>query len=323
MWEATASPYFGTDYQRTNWSRVGLTSDTRAGLISVNAYRNEVRYAFHGASESEDMHDTVYVLQLSDTMKLSPSHALRIGLDYRNNSATSSSVSAGRIGYQVVSGSIMWDWRITPHLSLTNAVRLDHFVLSQSGPLLAQSGLTAADFRGRTIDEPSFNSGLVWNATDADTFRLLMGRGLQLPSIYDLGLQDRQVYPSTGPDDPAQTFLAVGNPHANAAAVSNVELAWDRALPALGARVRTAVFAQRTNNILTNPYEATPVYTNFPDGSQLALAKTANSGNSSASTPGFSRSSALSHITQSPRALTKPLLIASDIPRSGSWVQDT
>ena len=34
IWEATSSPYYGTDYERTNWSRVGLIADTRYGLLS-------------------------------------------------------------------------------------------------------------------------------------------------------------------------------------------------------------------------------------------------------------------------------------------------
>jgi outer membrane receptor protein involved in Fe transport len=37
VWEATSSPYYGTDYERTNWSRVGLAADTRYGLLSLSA----------------------------------------------------------------------------------------------------------------------------------------------------------------------------------------------------------------------------------------------------------------------------------------------
>jgi len=282
MWEATASPYFGTDYQRTNWSRVTLTADTKFGLININAYRNELRYEFNGASEREDLHDTVYVLQISDLLKLSAEHALRVGLDYRNNSATSSDVLAGKVGYQVVSGSAMWDWQITPRVSLTNAVRLDHLVLGQNGLVLPETGLTARDFQGRTIDEPSFNSGLVWRASEKDTVKFLAGRGLQLPSIYDLGLQDLQIYPGDGQTYTSQTFLAVGNPFLKAASVSNVELAWHRDIPGLNGTIGSAVFAQRTDDVLTNPYEVTPLFTNLPDGTQFALAKAMNTGHSSA-----------------------------------------
>jgi iron complex outermembrane receptor protein len=252
IWEATSSPYYGTDFERTNWSRAALAADTRFGLIDLSVYRNELLYVFNGASEWENINDTVYVVQASDLVKLSADHTIRVGVDFRDNAASSDAVLAGKVGYDVYSGSVMWNWQISPSVSLTNAVRYDHFVLSQHGDLVPQVGFTSADYNGRTINQPSFNSGLVWKANDADTFRLLAARGLQLPSIYDLGLQDRE---PPGPD--GQGYLFLGNPGVNAASINNVELDWDRALPALGSTFRAAVFAQRTDNILINPYETT------------------------------------------------------------------
>jgi outer membrane receptor for ferrienterochelin and colicins len=252
IWEATASPYYGTDFERTNWSRIGMAADTSLGLLGFSAYRNQLLYVFNGASEWENINDTVVVVQASDLVKLSADHTIRIGLDYRTNTATSSAVLAGKVGYEVYSGSMMWDWQLTPGLSLTNAIRYDHFVLNQQGSLIPEVGFPASAYAGRTINQPSFNSGLVWKATDQDTFRLLAARGLQLPSIYDLGLQDRQ---PPGPD--GQSYLFLGNPGVSAASVNSVEVDWDRALPALNSTLRTAVFAQRTDNILINPYETT------------------------------------------------------------------
>jgi outer membrane receptor protein involved in Fe transport len=40
---------------------------------------------------------------------------------------------------------------------------------------------------------------------------------------------------------------------------ANVELDWDRTLPAVNSTIRMAVFAQRTSNILTNLYEAAAI----------------------------------------------------------------
>jgi iron complex outermembrane receptor protein len=278
IWEATSSPYYGTDYQRTNWSRVGATAETDIGLLGLSIYRNELNYTYYGASEREDLHDTVVVVQASDLVKLGSDHTVRIGLDYRNNRANSSGVLAGNVGYEVFSGSVMWDWQLTPSVSFTNAVRYDHFVLNQQGFLLPEVGFQASAYNGRTINEPSFNSGLVWTATDQDTFRLLAARGLQLPSIYDLGLQDRQP-----PGADGQGYLFLGQPRVNAASVSNVELDWDRAVPALLSTLRTSVFAQRTDNILTNPYEATPLGDGvLLNGCEELRAVAANVGRSSA-----------------------------------------
>jgi outer membrane receptor for ferrienterochelin and colicins len=252
IWEATSSPYYGTDFERTNWSRLGMVADTRYGLLSLSAYRNELLYVYNGASEWENINDTVIVVQASDLVKLGANHTIRIGLDYRDNTATSDAVLAGKVGYQVVSGSAMWNWQITNDLSLTNAVRFDHFVLNQHGYLVPDVGYPSSAYNGRTIDQPSFNTGLVWNLTSQDTLRLLGARGLQLPSIYDLGLQDRQ---PPGPD--GQGYLFLGNPGVSAASINSVEVDWDHTLPALHSTFRAAAFAQRTDNILINPYETT------------------------------------------------------------------
>ena len=114
IWEATSCPFYGTDYQRTNWARTGFAADTDYGLIGVSVYRNELRYLFDGVTEREDLHDTVTVVQASDLVKLNADHTVRFGVDYRENTATSSRVVAGTISYQVFSASAMWDWQITP-----------------------------------------------------------------------------------------------------------------------------------------------------------------------------------------------------------------
>nr|WP_321983071.1 TonB-dependent receptor [uncultured Lichenicoccus sp.] len=278
VWEATASPYYGTDYQRTNWSRLGASADERFGLLGLSVYRNELRYSYDGFTEREDLHDTVYVVQASDVVKLASSQTIRFGLDYRNNIATSSDVLAGRVGYEVVSASAMWDWQITPGLSLTNAVRFDNFRLNQGGKLLPASGYTSSSYNDRAINQPSFNSGLVWKATEQDTFRLLAARGLQLPSIYDLGLQDVEVYHNQD-----QTDFFVGQPRLGATAISNVELDWDRSMPTILSTIRLAAFAQRTDDIISNPYEANPIDIGpLPNGTEGLIIPAADVGNSAA-----------------------------------------
>jgi outer membrane receptor for ferrienterochelin and colicins len=276
IWEATSSPYFGTDFQRTNWSRVGVSAYTAAGLLNIDAYRNELRYAYLGSVEHVNLQDAVYVLQASDVLKIGSSHVLRAGLDYRMNNAVSSNSLAGHVGYAVVSASLMWAWQVTPAFSVTNAVRVDYFTLSQRGALLAGTGLSPSDYNRRAFTEASFNSGVVWRITPLDTLRLLAARGLQLPSVYDLGLQDHQVYGG-------QTYVFDGRPNVTAASVLNLELDWDRSLPAIKSTLRVAAFAQRTDNILSNPYEATPV----PNGRIVGgfpelLLPAANVGHSSA-----------------------------------------
>jgi outer membrane receptor for ferrienterochelin and colicins len=249
IWEATGAPFFGTDFQRTNWSRLGITADEPIGLLSILGYRNELRFDDHAADEFSDLHDQVYVLQASDLVKLGAESTVRLGVDYRDNLASSSHILAGVVGYQVFSASGMWDWRISPTVSFTNAVRYDFLALNQHGRLVDDTGLTSAAYNNRRIGEGSFNSGLVWTVTQQDTLRLLAARGLQLPSLYDLGSQDLVI---AGP----VRYLFYGNPDITAAAVTNLELDWDRMLPALRAKFRFSTFVQRTDNVISNPYEA-------------------------------------------------------------------
>ena len=181
-------------------------------------------------------------------------HWVRFELGYRKNEASSSAILPGHFGYQVFSGSAMWDWQILEQVTATNAVRIDRFSLSQYGPVPAASPFSARSYNDRVIYEPSFNSGIAWKATDFDTFRITGSRGVQLPSIYDLALQDRE--PSVGLY-PAYYYL--GNPRLSAVSIWNIETGWDRKIPDLNSTTRVSVFAQRTDNIITNPYEAAPV----------------------------------------------------------------
>lgn len=253
-WEPTAFPLYETHYARTNWLRAGLSADTGIGLLGFNVYRNELLATFLNAAEHVSVNDAVIVAQVTDLVKLNPYHTIRVNLDYRNNTASSSAVG-GKVGYDVYSAGAMWDWQITPALSLTNAVRYDHLVLNQSGTLIPVVGFTSSDFNSRAIDAPSFNAGLVWKATSADTLRLLLARGFQLPSIFDLGMQFR--FPATSAHP---SIIYLGNPGLSPASVKNVELDWDHTLSSLNSTFRFALFAQRTDNVISNPYDGSPSF---------------------------------------------------------------
>jgi outer membrane receptor for ferrienterochelin and colicins len=201
-WEPTVYPLYETDYQRTNWFRSGLSADTAIGLLGFSIYRNEVLATYDDAIEYVDVKDVLLVAQVNDLVKLNPYHTIRLDLEYRNNTA-SASVVAGKTAYDVYSASAMWDWQIAPDLSLTNAVRYDHFLLTEQ--IIPMPGLTSPDPGDHSIDAPSFNSGLVWKASSADTLRLLVARGFQLPSIFDLGI--RAVQPATSVS-PSIVFLS-------------------------------------------------------------------------------------------------------------------
>ena len=245
---------FDTETLLTSSNRLGVSADTRFGLLSLSAYRSDARVVvgnigFDDAPVTDTEYQTSYVVQASDLVKPGPDHTLRFGLEYRNDADNSGDYANGVLSTAIYSASLMWDWQLAPSLSLTNAVRADHLLLHYAGTLLPGTGVTVAQYNSTTVTEPSYNSGLVWRATDDDTFRLSLARGVQLPTLLDYAVQ----FPP-GIFTPA---AYVGRPNLDPSVIWNAELDYDRALPSVLSTLRTAVFAQRIDDLVTTPFGAT------------------------------------------------------------------
>ena len=234
----------------TNSIKAGVIADTALGTFAINAYRNWLGAALFTGVTDTVFTNTVNVLQASDTLRLSTDHIIRISLEYRNNASTSTAVYGGTIGYSVYSAAGMWDWQITPSLAFTNSVRMDYLTLDHSGVLLPGTGLTNNQYNSATIAQPSFNSGLVYKLTDLDTVRLTIGRGLQVPSLIDFGLQTKSVSPFI------PSFQ--GSPTLQPTAVWNAEMGYDHSISAIGSTLRSSVFIQRNDNLLTSGLSTFP-----------------------------------------------------------------
>jgi outer membrane receptor for ferrienterochelin and colicins len=268
--EKNFSGTFDTTFTRTNAFRVGVNADTRIGLLALSAYRNEQLISVNQANLgtfSSWVNEDVYVVQASDLIKVGADHTLRVGLEYRNNADTAPGSFQGTIGYEVYAASLMWDWAIAPGLSLTNAIRVDDLYLHYSGTPAAGSGFSAADYNHGGFAVPSFNSGLVLKATELDTLRLTVARGVQVPSLVDFGLQL-----SAGVAGPV---VVAGNPNIHPSTVDNIEFDYDRALPVIGSTLRSALFAQRTRDIISEPFAVTPII--GPTGLPVLLANNVGS----------------------------------------------
>ena len=272
--EPVAAPTYAGSRYRTDAVRAALTADTRFGVLGLNAYRNRLDYTYDRGMSAGNATNAVTVAQASYLVKLGTSHAVRLGLEFRDNNLRTPS-ERSRVGYQLYAGNLMWDWQMTPRVSLTNAVRVDHLVLNHSGPLLQPGpGRTQADYDNRRITDVSFNSGLVWRATDEDTVRLTLARGLQAPSLIALGFQF--VVPQTSQSTPAINLL--GSANLNPSAISHAEVGYDRQVRALASTVRVAVFAQRTDDVISDPFSGNAAFTRRSG----ITVQSANSGHSSA-----------------------------------------
>jgi len=224
-----------------NYWRIGAAAQTHAGTINLDIYRNQDLH-----TTSEDGDNRTLVVRLNDLVKIDADNTLRGGLEYRNNAVTSIPLYGGKIDYDNYAASLMWDWQISPSYELTDALRLDHLVLHETGTLLPILGRTSQLFNSTTITEPSFNSGLVIHPSELDTIRLTAARGLQVPSLADFDLQ-LQVAPHV---------YALGVPTVSPTSVWNAEVAYDRSLQPLPVTLQTALFFQRNTDLLAAPGSA-------------------------------------------------------------------
>jgi iron complex outermembrane receptor protein len=238
-------------HYETNSLKGQLTADTSAGLLKFTAYTNWI--AWRGLASlmlgESTQHNQVTVVQAEDVFNLGTDHTLRAAVEYRHNSVNTTPTTGGTIAYDVMSASGMWNWRITPAISLTNALRVDYLSLDRSGSVPAGYPFTNADW-DRSMTQFSFNSAVVWTVTPVDKLRLIASRGVQLPSLVESGAVLLDL-----------PFLQVtGDPRLKPTAVTNYELAWDRDLPTFDIHLQISAFHQQTDNLisLAGNFIATP-----------------------------------------------------------------
>lgn len=237
-------PVYQMLYNRyhTNSLKAQLESETGYGLLQATGYTNWISSNDSPGLVGGDFnfHNRVTVLQLQDLLKLGSAHTVRLSAEYRYNTDNTASVKGADVFYSVVSGGGMWEWRLTPSLALSNALRLDHLALGRSGYLPPDYPYDNADWN-RSHDALSFNSGLVWHAGALDTLRLTVGRGVQVPNL----VVDGALLVDTAP------FNVTGVPSVGPTVVMNYELGWDRLVAAIDGQLRASLFRQQTDNMVS------------------------------------------------------------------------
>gem|GEM_PF-267780 len=231
-----------TSYYETNSLKGDLLADTDFGLIKLSGYTNWI--SWKGLSVpllgAFVLSNQVSVVQASDTFNPVTDHVFRLAVEYRHNSVGTAPIAGGTVFYDMVSGSAMWNWHIAPTVSLTNAVRFDHVMLGRHGFTPDTYPFVNADWN-RNRDDISFNSGLVWCVAEDDTLRLLVGRGVQLPSLVETGA----MMISTA------TTHVTGNPYLKYTSMTDYEVTWEHRLPDWDASVQVGVFYQDTRNLVS------------------------------------------------------------------------
>ena len=224
---------------KTKSLKATLDSDTAIGSIEATGYINKL----DSAALPLHYFNVITVGSVQDLVKVG-AHTFRVALEYRDNKVNTTSTAGAEVGYIVYAPSAMWTWQAAPNILITAAARYDSLHLHRSGPFPKGVPYTTNALWDRTINDPSYNLGAVFTLTSQDTLRLIAARGVQAPTLVELG--SRQVLPTTA----APKGLAnLGNPNLNPAIVTNYEAAYEHALPALGARVSAKLFTQHTDDV--------------------------------------------------------------------------
>lgn len=215
-------------------TKVSVAANTSIGTIEAQAYRNQLDM---NLTLGIDYNNVVTVAKVQDLFKIGAQNSFRLSLEYRRNELDSTPIHDGKVAYDVYSVGGMWDWAITDSLNLVNAVRVDHMRLGRDGTFVGPAPFTNDDY-DRQLTEISFNSGIVYKATDVDTFRASIARGIQAPAMFEMSI--------------LQQFGAgwnYGNPNINPSVVMNYELGYDRSLAAIDGALRASIYYQTNSDL--------------------------------------------------------------------------
>jgi len=221
--------------------KASLTSETTVGLVEANLYTNQYINK-DGGTAATTQKNQITVAQLEDLFKLGIDHTIRLQGEYRHNEVTSDLLTGphAQVSYDVAAVGGMWNWAMDPRWEWTNALRVDHLMLSRSGPFQTAVPFTSNSQFDQDLTAVSGNTGLVWKATDLDTLRASYGRGIQAPSLHSFGLD----LPLFG-----GFVVLAGDPNLNPVVVQNYEVGYDRAIDAIGGKLRSSLFYKKTEDV--------------------------------------------------------------------------
>lgn len=260
--------------------RGGVNWQTPYGLITSNNYLNHSYITLDETTDGgapyafrTDLIDS----QLQDQFKIGADNTFRVGLEYKHKAFEMSgaqiiepeSPALAEDNY-AVSGT--WLWNINDKWSWTNAGRLDHVDMAETGTLLTDSVNNYADY-SHSINAWSANSDLVFKATDLDSFRLGYGRGVQLPSLINSGYGLVQNFGGTLAD-------WEGNPRLKPTIVQDYSLDYTRKLPEVYSLVKVGPFYEINQDVVSPLFQfPNPITVNTQS---IAFGESLNVGNSSA-----------------------------------------
>ena len=220
-----------------------IEADTAWGFITATAYLNETELTYSFGPLSS----TLMTFRLQDLFRIGTNDTIRLTAEYREAEAKSfPDPSNGDFGYETVAFAGMWNHKFNNAFDATLALRYDSVSWSrQAEPNPALYPFSQADY-DVSIEELSYNAALVWHPESGGAVRLTAARGVQAPTMFDMGF----TLPVLG-------VVLAGDPTISPSIVTNYEIAYDRQLSA-ATTLRVAAFYQDTQDVKGG-------FGNFPD----------------------------------------------------------
>jgi len=237
------STFSYSDYKTFSYKGF-LAAETKAGLTEFNVYQNSAdlvntsTLAGNAAFIAIPVDTKVTVFELDHLFKVGADHTFRGSVSYRKNTNPTFPVALGELNFKIWSLGGMWDWTVNDKLSFIAATRYDMLKMSRTGEFFPNLPFDNEAF-DRKINEWSLNGGLVYKATDKDTVRLTVGRGIDLPSATEFSLLK----------EVEEEVFQVGNPNLKTSIVWNVEAGYDRDIEAINGTFRAAAFYYKAANL--------------------------------------------------------------------------
>lgn len=242
------------------------------GVWDLNAYRNSstirnAREFFGDSVVVPTVKNELDTVELSSLFSPFVDHTFRISGEYRHNYVTGPALGAEQnaaMTMNIYSLAGMWDWQISDKWSWTNSVRGDIWRTDKDGTPSAvepKFNLTNADLEPGA-EEYSFNSGLVFQANPASSYRLNISRGVHIPSFAELSMDLATIRPAL----PLGVSEIYGNPHLKSESNFTVDFGYTRKLPEKDITLGSNLVYQKLRDVILPTAHALDVPTNLaPD----------------------------------------------------------
>ena len=228
-------------------NRAEMTSETGVGnirfFISNNDYRLAPLLLAQGAGKTDNNYT---VAKLENVFKLGQADTIRVGFEYRRNEFLSYPAEDATMKSQTAAVSGMWLHAFNQDFTWLNAARLDRYMFNRTGAVLVGSPFSNAA-HDRSFLGTTYNSAMVYRLSQLDSVKIMAARGLQLPSLMELGGNSNKLgtvlVPVRGTPIPF-TALSIGNPFLSPSSTMHYEASYERQFLELAASGRIAAYHQ-------------------------------------------------------------------------------